>query len=261
LRASRSFPFVSKVLGVDFIAEAVRAMLARDSSPADRARASAALQARRPPIAASELNYVAVKCPMFSFTRLAGADPITGVEMASTGEVACFGTTTAGAFIKGAMSTLMTKPLPDNAGVYVGCVAPQAYREIAVIVATLVAANYRVFASPEVAAALASATAAAAVPALKVQVASWPNAAAEANSSENVDALQLMRKRDVSLAMVITHHDEAGNTGPYVLRRSAVDFAIPLVTNAQVALLLSQALQRRLHVKPLAGPWQSYVQM
>lgn len=78
LRASRSFPFVSKVLGTNFIDVATRALLNRDvPEPVD-------------PMAV-ERNYVATKVPQFSWTRLAGADPFLGVEMSSTGEMACFG--------------------------------------------------------------------------------------------------------------------------------------------------------------------------
>jgi carbamoyl-phosphate synthase large subunit len=78
LRASRSFPFVSKVLGVDFIDVATKALVGEQvPDPMD-------------PMAV-ERDYVATKIPQFSWTRLAGADPFLGVEMASTGEMACFG--------------------------------------------------------------------------------------------------------------------------------------------------------------------------
>ena len=76
MRASRSFPFVSKVTGKNFVAEATRRMLG----------------VRQPVVNHSlDLDFVGVKAPMFSFSRLVGADPLLGVEMASTGEVGCFG--------------------------------------------------------------------------------------------------------------------------------------------------------------------------
>ena len=77
IRASRSFPFVSKVLGVNFIEIAVKAFLGGDivPKPVDL-------------MLNKKYDYVATKVPQFSFTRLAGADPFLGVEMASTGEVA-----------------------------------------------------------------------------------------------------------------------------------------------------------------------------
>jgi carbamoyl-phosphate synthase large subunit len=76
LRASRSLPFVSKVTGLNFVSEAMRRMLGVARPVENRA---------------VDLDYVAVKAPMFSFSRLHGADPFLGVEMASTGEVGCFG--------------------------------------------------------------------------------------------------------------------------------------------------------------------------
>ena len=76
LRASRSFPFVSKATGSNFVAEAMRRMLGVRKAVANNSL---------------DLDYVAVKAPKFSFDRLSGADPMLGVEMASTGEVGCFG--------------------------------------------------------------------------------------------------------------------------------------------------------------------------
>lgn len=91
VRASRSFPFVSKVMGLDLIEMATKAM--------------AGLPVREYPTLTVQPDYVGVKVPQFSFSRLSGADPVTGVEMASTGEVACFGRTKYEAYIKGLIST------------------------------------------------------------------------------------------------------------------------------------------------------------
>ena len=90
VRASRSFPFVSKVMGLDLIEMATKAMTGMD-----------VLAYPQVPVP----DYVGVKVPQFSFSRLSGADPIMGVEMASTGEVACFGRTKYEAYIKGLIST------------------------------------------------------------------------------------------------------------------------------------------------------------
>ncbi|KAL6719388.1 Carbamoyl-phosphate synthase [Lecanora helva] len=91
VRASRSFPFVSKVMGVDLIEMATKAIM------------NVPLR-EYPPIAISN-DYVGVKVPQFSFSRLSGADPVLGVEMASTGEVACFGRNKYEAYIKALIST------------------------------------------------------------------------------------------------------------------------------------------------------------
>src|SRR3989344_977415 len=89
VRASRSFPFVSKVTGYNFIDIATRAMLKEDVSGDYRTL---------------ELDFVAVKSPQFSYARIKGADPVSNVEMASTGEVACFGDSFGEALIKSMLS-------------------------------------------------------------------------------------------------------------------------------------------------------------
>jgi carbamoyl-phosphate synthase/aspartate carbamoyltransferase len=91
VRASRSTPFVSKVMGVDLIEMATKAM--------------AGLPLQEYPPVNIPAEYVGVKVPQFSFSRLSGADPVLGVEMASTGEVACFGRTKYEAYIKGLIAT------------------------------------------------------------------------------------------------------------------------------------------------------------
>lgn len=96
LRAARSFPFVSKVTGVDAIELATDVMLGMNVTPY--------------PALDMPANYVGVKVPQFSFSRLAGADPILGVEMASTGEVACFGKDRYEAYLKALLSSGMTIP-------------------------------------------------------------------------------------------------------------------------------------------------------
>lgn len=86
LRASRTFPFISKTFDFNFIELATKIMLGR--------------QIKRVPFNIADLDYVGCKVPMFSFSRLQGADPKLGVEMASTGEVACFGKNQYEAFLK-----------------------------------------------------------------------------------------------------------------------------------------------------------------
>ena len=90
LRASRSFPFVSKVTGENFAAEATRRMLGHSRKIVNNSL---------------DLEYVGVKVPMFSFSRLHGADPMLGVEMASTGEVGCIGADLHEALLHGMLAT------------------------------------------------------------------------------------------------------------------------------------------------------------
>ena len=99
VRASRSFPFVSKVTGYNFIDIATRAMLGEDVSGNYRTL---------------ELDYVAVKSPQFSYSRIKGADPVSYVEMASTGEVACFGDSYSEALLKSMMAAGFRLPRPKH---------------------------------------------------------------------------------------------------------------------------------------------------
>ena len=96
LRAARSFPFVSKVTGIDAIEMATKVMLSMPVEPYPHVPL--------PP------DYVGVKVPQFSFSRLSGADPVLGVEMASTGEVACFGRDKYEAYVKALVSTGIVLP-------------------------------------------------------------------------------------------------------------------------------------------------------
>ena len=88
MRSARSFPFVSKVSKVDLVELSTKAILGIDVSFEDK-----------------KINYCGVKCPQFSFNRLLGADPVLGVEMASTGEVACFGFDRTEAYLKAMIAT------------------------------------------------------------------------------------------------------------------------------------------------------------
>jgi carbamoyl-phosphate synthase large subunit len=107
LRASRSFPFVSKVLGLNFIDVATKALVGENvPAPAD--------------LMAIERNYVATKVPQFSWTRLAGADPFLGVEMSSTGEIACFGKDVVEAYWASLQSTMNFRMPEPGEGILFG---------------------------------------------------------------------------------------------------------------------------------------------
>jgi len=99
LRASRTFPFISKTFDVNFITLATKVMMGYPCKPYN--------------ISLYDYDYVAVKAPMFSFTRLRGADPTLGVEMSSTGEVACFGHDVQEAFLQALLATTFQLPQKD----------------------------------------------------------------------------------------------------------------------------------------------------
>ncbi len=230
LRASRSFPFVSKVLKTNFIETATRIMMNR---PVEKQETSL-----------FDLDYVGVKAPQFSFTRLAGADPVLGVEMASTGEVACLGEDFEDAFLKAMIAVgfrlpiervlLSTGPIQDKA----------AFLQSAVEMAAAGVQFYGTHGT-------ASFTAQSGVP---IEAVSWPS---EQNGSLN--ALELIKEGKVDLVVNVpkdASDDELRND--YLIRRAAVDHGIPLINNIQLAQALALALRRKTLDGLEVRSWQEY---
>jgi carbamoyl-phosphate synthase large subunit len=231
LRASRSFPFVSKVLNVNFIDMATEVMMGR-------------------PVAVHggsvmDLDYVGVKAPQFSFTRLEGADPVLGVEMASTGEVACLGDDFEEAFLKALLSVgfrlpvksvlLSTGPIEDKA----------AFLERARMLHEM---GVMLHATEGTAAFLG----ANGVPA---QLLHWPNDVRSPN------VLEYLGQRKVDLVINIpknTGEEELAND--YLIRRKSADFGIPLITNIQLAQRLVEAISKKSIADLEIKSWQEYAQ-
>lgn len=228
LRASRSFPFVSKVLGSNFIDVATRAIL---GVPCE-------LPAGWDPL---DLDYTAVKVPMFSFSRLRGADPRLGVEMASTGEVACFGEDADEALLKGLLATGFRVPRRD----VLLCVGPERERHKVVADAwELVRQGRGLWATPETAAVLREAS----VPHTEVTT--------DPRDTLRPRALGLLRDGTVDWVISIPH-DDPGQDAPGVsVRRSAVDLDIPLTTELWLARRIIAALARGVSLH--AHPWHRY---
>jgi carbamoyl-phosphate synthase large subunit len=134
LRASRSFPFVSKVLGTNFIDVATKALIGRDvPAPTD--------------LMATKRDFLATKVPQFSWTRLAGADPFLGVEMASTGEMACFGTTLEEAYWASMQSTMNFRVPEPGEGILIG--GDIAKSELVDVVGFLAPLGYKFYAASQ----------------------------------------------------------------------------------------------------------------
>jgi carbamoyl-phosphate synthase large subunit len=216
LRASRSFPFVSKIYKENFIDLAIRGILGRPVP--------------RPEKSLLDLDYVGVKAPQFSFTRLQGADPTVGVEMASTGEVGCVGDDFEEAFLKALISVgfrfpvrsvlLSTGPLADKV----------AFVESARLLQGLGTSFY---ATRGTAAFLAGCD----IPSTVVY---WPS------EEGTPGALEIIEKKAVDLVINIPkNYQEAELSNDYYIRRRAVDFGIPLLTNIQLANRLAEALARK----------------
>jgi carbamoyl-phosphate synthase (ammonia) len=220
VRASRSFPFVSKVYDVDFIDLAMRVMLNHPSVPKD-------------PITLPEVDHVACKAPQFSWQRVQGADPVLGVEMASTGEVACFGRDAEHAFLKALIASRFTLP---KSSVYVNCSATSLplFVESA---RTLDRMGYKIFACPETARGFSAAGIKA--EALPDYVAADISVAFNLASDTRGTAIQHVKEKKIDLVLNLDDRRES-----YPLRRTAVDFGVPLLTNLQLANMLVRSLDK-----------------
>ena len=239
LRASRSFPLVSKVLGRDFVRAATRVMLGAPP-PADAPG--------RDPLA---LPYFAVKAPMFSFRRLTGADPILGVEMASTGEVGCFGRSFEEALAKALLSTGFRFP---QRGVLLSLGPPDEKSRFITEARSLHCLGLRLYATAGTAA--------------ELQAAGLPCVAVDkGEAGGDSAALSLLRGGEIDLVLHLPRsYDEQGRPDGFALRRAAIDFEVPLLTSLELARAVVRVLQR--YRLPTAAslapqlellPWHDYL--
>jgi len=215
LRASRSFPFVSKVLGTNFIDAATKA-LAKTDVPAPR------------DLMAQKRDYVATKVPQFSWTRLAGADPYLGVEMSSTGEIACFGKDVIEAYWASLQSTMNFRMPEPGEGILLG--GSTELLELPKIVEYLKPLEYKFFAAnQEVKTHLEKSGA-------TVEVLDFPvtdkNALRGVFKKNNIKGVFNIAK---TRGKTLTDQD-------YVMRRNAVDFGVPLFMEPKVSLLPKASL-------------------
>ncbi|CAI2167507.1 17538_t:CDS:2 [Funneliformis geosporum] len=221
LRASRSFPFVSKVLGRDFIDTATKALCDRDvPEPVD--------------LMVEKKDYQAVKVPQFSWTRLQGADPFLGVEMASTGEVACFGKDKYEAYWSAIQSTQNFRVPKPGSGILIGK-DDRTDQEDFLAVARTLSKDLRhpiYTSSPKVTEFLAKHNIEATTLSLPVQNKRELQQVFQNNKIDFVFNLAQLR------ASVITDEN-------YIARRSAVDFGIPLVNDSKCARLFVEAVKRK----------------
>ncbi|KAH0563339.1 argininosuccinate lyase [Trichoglossum hirsutum] len=210
LRASRSFPFVSKVLGTNFIDVATKALVGRDvPEPQDL------MEVKR--------DYVATKVPQFSWTRLAGADPFLGVEMASTGEVACFGKDLTEAYWASMQSTMNFRvPQPGEGLLFGGDTTQTDLLSVAKYLAPM---GYKFFAaSPTVKSHLESNGQGD----IQVGVIEFPK--------EDKRALrEVFQKYDIrGVFNLASQRGQSLVDEDYVMRRNAVDFGVPLFMEPKV---------------------------
>jgi carbamoyl-phosphate synthase large subunit len=229
LRSSRSFPFVSKVTKLNFIDLATRIIMG----------------GKVPDINFSffDLDYVGVKAPQFSFSRLKGSDPVLGVEMVSTGEVACLGDDFNEAFLKSLLSVgfrlprktilLSTGPLENKVD----------FLESTKILKEL---NYKFYATRGTANFMKE-------HGIDAKILHWPD------EKEEPNILSYLMNKKIDLVINIPKNAETKELdNDYTIRRKAVDFDIPLITNITFAKRFVEALR---DVKPedlIADSWDEY---
>lgn len=207
LRASRSFPFVSKVLKINLIELATKVMTGEKVTPPEKS--------------AFDIDYVGVKASQFSFSRLQKADPVLGVDMASTGEVGCIGDDTNEAVLKAMLSVGYTVP-----GRNILISSGDAKQKVELLGACKLLAknNYSIYATGGSYKFLVDNG----VPANLVY---WPS-----QPDQHPQALEMLHERKIDLVINIPKNltQEELDNG-YRIRRAAVDFNIPIITNTRLA--------------------------
>ncbi len=229
LRASRSMPFVSKVLKTNLIELATKVMLG--------------VAAERPHKSVFDLDYVGVKAPQFSFSRLAKADPVLGVDMSSTGEVGCIGEGFYEAILKAMVSVGYRVP---EKSVLLSTGPARSKVELLNSARALRDRGLKLYATRGTQQFLANAG-------IEAEVAYWPD---EKRSPNTID---LITSREVDLVINIPKDLSAAELqNDYSIRRNAIDFNIPLLTNARLASAFILAFCR-LGIKDLAiKSWDEY---
>ncbi|AAS51489.2 ACR263Cp [Eremothecium gossypii ATCC 10895] len=224
VRASRSFPFISKVIGVNLIEMATKAIMGIPVTPY--------------PIEKLPDDYVAIKVPQFSFPRLAGADPVLGVEMASTGEVATFGHSKYEAYLKSLLSTGFKLP-KKNILLSIGSYKEK--QEMLPAVQKLYKMGYKLFATAGTADFISE-------HGIPVQFLEFLN---EDDEKSEYSLTQHLANNKIDLYINLPSANRFRRPASYVskgyrTRRMAVDYSVPLVTNVKCAKLLIEALARNL---------------
>ncbi|KAK4461071.1 putative carbamoyl-phosphate synthase arginine-specific large chain [Cladorrhinum samala] len=222
LRASRSFPFVSKVLGTNFIDVATKALVGKDiPQPTD--------------LMAVKRDYLATKVPQFSWTRLAGADPFLGVEMASTGEMACFGKDLVEAYWTSVQSAMNFRVPEPGEGLLFGGELSKPW--LSQVVDHLAPLNYKLYAADAE---------------VKEYLETRPK------HKVNVEIIEFPKEDKRALREVFAKYNIRGVFNlarargktvmdvDYVMRRNAVDFGVPLFMEPQTAILFAQCMAEKL---------------
>ena len=229
LRASRSFPFVSKTLKKNFIEIASRVIVGEDVEKIDDL--------------SFNYNYVSVKAPEFSFTRLEGADPTTGVEMSSTGEVACLGNDFDEAFLKALISVGYRFPIKS---LLISSGPVESKTELMETTKLFRKLGVKIYATQGTAKFMKA-------NGMDVETLLWPLKGSEPNAVTYLKA----GKIDLVINLPKSFQEEE-LTNDYMIRRTAVDYKIPLITNRQIAMRLAEALSNKSAKDLEIKSWKEY---
>ena len=216
LRASRSFPFVSKVLKINLIELATKVMLG--------------LPVERPDKDLFDLDYVGIKASQFSFNRLQKADPVLGVDMASTGEVGCLGDDTNTALLKSMLS--VGHRIPEK-NILLSTGGPKQKVETLDAARQLVKNGYRIFATPGSSKFLTE-------NGVENTIVYWPS-----DADRHPQALDMLHRHEIDLVVNIPKDLTVSElTNGYKIRRAAIDLNVPLITNSRLATAFINAFCR-----------------
>ena len=233
LRASRSFPFVSKVLKRNFIETATRIMLDAPYQKPDKS--------------AFDIDRMGVKASQFSFARLQNADPVLGVDMSSTGEVGCMGDTFEEALLNSLIATGYKIPSKDK-GIMLSSGGAKEKASLLDAAQALVKNGYTIYATAGTAKFLNENN-------VKATAVGWPDE--EHKDIPNVMQMIADHKFDL-IVNIPKNHTKRELTNGYRIRRGAIDHNIPLITNARLASAFIEAFctlsQDQIQIKS----WQEY---
>ncbi|MBR4161097.1 MAG: carbamoyl-phosphate synthase (glutamine-hydrolyzing) large subunit [Bacteroidaceae bacterium] len=235
LRASRSFPFVSKVLKRNFIETATRIMLDAPYT--------------KPDSSVFDIDHIGVKASQFSFNRLAPADPILGVDMSSTGEVGCLGDSFEEALLNSMISTGYKIPSKDK-GVMLSSGGTKEKASLLDAAQALCKAGYTIYAT-EGTARFLNENNAKAIPVC------YPDEVGTKTDVLNIMDMISQHKVDL-IVNVPKDHTKREKTNGYRIRRGAIDHNIPLITNARLASAFIEAFCRVPLEDVQLKSWQEY---
>lgn len=230
LRASRTFPFVSKTYGINFVDIAAKAMTGERVERIEKSL--------------FDKDYICVKAPQFSFSRLEKADPVLSVEMVSTGEVACFGKDIHEAFLKAIISTGFKIP---EKSVLLSIKGEENRFKCIDWIRKLKNMNFKIYATEHTSEFLT-----------KNGIGNKTLFKIHEGREPNVKTFIVNKKIDLVINIPFSY-DKLELDDSYEIRRLAVDLSIPLITNIQLSLLFVEAIERKIELE--IKSWDEYLRL